>query len=492
MTTITLRIDRRNLARAVNDATSLTKTTRTETLVMDSGHLGLGIRIKPRLKKDGKVEIKKTWVYYHRHGGFRPRVVLAPYSENALEAMQTKATEMLASHLNGTLEAETKAIKNAQNNINQKEPLDLSISEICDLYLQSKIFMGQKPSTQVEIESKIRLHIKPGLGDKTLGNLIREDVINWRDNIKPVTKCHAQCSGHTTANRAKQYFSGIITWYIGLKDLQIRNVCRDWPKKFASRPEETRKEGLGKQILFKLGEAFRKEYVKSYSAACDCILLDLLTGGRRSEIEGAICEYVYIDDNIAMIELPKGKAKQDSARVEKRMIFLGKLGKSIIEKHILGKSPKDKIFQPMKGGKGKVATRTTWKNIRAAAGRPDLKLHGLRHIWTSAAKAIKTAEDVREFMLGHAAGKVVYGEFDTTVLASEINEIENRILAEFGLVDITSGPNISDCLSVKDFCQRANISKTTLYQRIKDRVIEPRGKGRHTFIPIDQISRLRA
>jgi len=457
---------------------------------MDSGHLGLGIRLKPRLAQDGKVEIKRTWIYYHRHDGYRPRLRLASYSETTLEAMQTKATETLASHMNGTLKAHKRAAKSGQSQPADKAPLDYKISEICDLYLKSKTYLQLRATTQTDIESKIRLYIKPGLGESTLQALIREHVITWRDSIKPATERNSHHSGNTTANRAKQYLSGVLTWYIGLKDLLIRNVCQDWPKIFASREEETRIEGLGKQILAKLGDAFRQESPKSYSGACDSILLDLLTGGRRGELEAALCGYVYLSDSIAIIEFPRGKAKYDTRLIQGRSIYLGELGKSIIEKHIKGKSPADKIFTPKKGGNGKVSTTRTWRKIRAAAGRPDLRLHGLRHIWSSAAKSIKIHPDIREFLLGHTAGNVVYGEFDENVLAAEINKIEKRILEEFGLVDIVSAPDISDCLSVADFCLKANVGKTKLYALIRDEVIEPISRDGRTWIPIGQLSRL--
>ena len=123
---------------------------------MDSAYVGLGIRIKPKRTKDGKVETKKTWIYYHTHGGYRARLWLAPYkSEDELPEIQKKASGKHTSHLNGTLEAETKAAKKGLSNTTEKSPLDLKIGEICDLYLQSKVFQsGHRPSSQKEIEPK--------------------------------------------------------------------------------------------------------------------------------------------------------------------------------------------------------------------------------------------------------------------------------------------------------------------------------------------------
>ncbi len=129
----------------------------------DTETKGFGLKVTPKGRK--------VYVLQYRMPGTSTRRVTigvhgAPWTPDAARA---KAIELLGDAARGDDPAEVK----------RQAKAELSISELCDLYLSEGV-RTKKASTANLDRSRINRHVRPVLGRKRVGALSRADINSFR------------------------------------------------------------------------------------------------------------------------------------------------------------------------------------------------------------------------------------------------------------------------------------------------------------------------
>ncbi len=465
-----------------------------EDFAMDSSLDGFGIRVRYVPTKKNPNKTYDTWIFHKEFDGERVRESLGTYTGLSFDNAKAKASDLSTALLKGEIKEKRKSPSSRNKELNGKVILDMTISELWDIYIETTYFKDvMQESVQNDIKGKIRLYYKPGLGQKVLSSLSAADIILWKQGIKPISKGKENCIGIALANRCKSHLSGMLGYFIDLYGLPIANPCRGWSRRFNAKNEIPRDKNTSRKILERIGDAFRIVYPIYYKAACDILLLELLTGARRDEFESALVKYVYMDEEIASIAIPKGKAKYDAHLLGCRTIYLGKTAKAIVEDYAVNRSPGDRLFPQIGGGDNKITVDNTWDRLRSESKEIDFHNHDLRHLFSAVCKDLKIPTETIEALLGHAKGNEMhkrYGSAAPTTLQEIVEDVEKFMLERLGEIDRGTHFDLSAHYTVTEFRKVAKMGKTKVFQLIKDGVLEPEHRYGRTYIPKDQLTRV--
>ena len=274
---------------------------------------------------------------------------------------------------------------------------ELLISELCDLYLAEGC-TTKKSSTLITDRSRIESHIKPLLGRKRIGEVLRGDIDRLmrdiasgktsRDERTGARGRSIVSGGRGAAMRTIGLLGGIFSFAIA-RGLMISNPVVG-VKRFPDRKSEL---FLSDTQLADLGHALTELSAQANPKAIGIIKLLALTGARKSEV--VQLRWSEVDFQNRCLRLTQSKTGQ-------KAIPLGPAPLELLNSIHADRGSSDWVF-PSKNDKGPfMGLEKVWKRVRTRAGYPSLRIHDLRHSYASMGLARGNALAVIGALLGHS------------------------------------------------------------------------------------------
>nr|MBA3916059.1 tyrosine-type recombinase/integrase [Terriglobales bacterium] len=286
---------------------------------------------------------KKVFVLYRKVAGRPERITIGPYPDLTIEQARGRAAE-----LNG-------AIARGENPARDKRSVrdENTLAELFDKYLEDHL----KPKRKQWASTKalFDLHLKNWRLRK-ISEIRRTDVIGLHTRI-------GTNSGKHTANRVVEL----------LRALFNRAIAWEWnglnpAAKVEAFPERERERFLQPDELPAFWKALHAE---ENETARDYILMSLLTGARRSNVQSM--NWNEINFQAATWRIPEIKSKSGEAMT----ITLSAPALAIL--HTRKASSDSQFVFPGVGKSGHlIEPKSAWKRIIDRAGISDLRIHDLR------------------------------------------------------------------------------------------------------------------
>lgn len=309
---------------------------------------------------------------------------------------------------------------------------DMSVSELCDLYL-SEGLRAAKPLSVQSAETDIRNHIKPILGARLAASITSEDVermmfaiAEGRTKLRRRTGRRRGLSrvrgGKGAANSAVAVLSAALTF--GIR----RGVRPDNPalgiRKF---PEKKMDRFLSPAELARLGEVLAAAEALGVESpyAIAALRLLILTGCRKNEIVKA--ERTWVDMTHRCLRLPDSKTGA-------KVVHLGEAAMEVIRS--VPPLEGNPYLLPGRGAAVPIADlQSSWERIRAAAGLKDVRIHDLRHAFASFGAATGESLLVIGALLGHRVATTTerYTHLADTPLRGAADRISGEVARLMGL-----------------------------------------------------------
>jgi integrase len=278
-----------------------------------------------------------------------------------------------------------------------KARAELTFDKVCDLYLKEGC-ETKKASTIATDRGRIERHIKPLLGKKRTGEISRldiekfmRDVANGKTAADEKTKKRGRAiveGGKGTATRTVGLLGGIMSFAVS-RQLRADNPVRG-VKRYADKKGET---FLSSVELAKVGAALAAaEKAGANPAAAAIIRLLAFTGARKSEIAGL---------KWSEVDVERGYLRLGDSKTGAKIIPIGAPACEVLTGHPVMEGS-GYVFPAATGDSHFQGVEKVWRNVRTAAGFPNLRLHDLRHSFASVGLARGDALPVIGAILGHA------------------------------------------------------------------------------------------
>jgi len=345
---------------------------------------GFGIKIA----KGGR----KSYVCKYRVGSGRTaptrRMTIGAHgSPWTVEEARTQARKLLGRAAHGEDPAKEK----------QEQKNQVTISELCDLYLKQGI--GEKKASTIATDrGRIERHIKPLLGKKKVPEVGRADIKKFlHDVAQGKTSADVKTGkrgraivkgGKGTATRTVGLLGGIFSFAFDtglINSNPVHGVSRY--------PDRKGNRYLSQQELVALGEALNKGLEDGLNEQAIAILkLLIFTGARKGEIESLEWQFVDLDGGYLRLADSKTgpKAIPLNAGARKVLSELPKLEGATF------------VFPAGKGEGYFQGTPKVWQKVRELAGLEGVRLHDLRHSFASIAVSGGASLPIIGALLGHA------------------------------------------------------------------------------------------
>lgn len=397
---------------------------------------GFGCRVRPT----GTKSFIAQYDFGGRNGRTR-KVTLGTFGKLTVEQAREAARKVLASAELGQDVADDRAKKRGE----------MTISQLCDDYLKHGC-EAKKASTLATDRGRIERHIKPQLGTRQIGSIVKSDVANFMKAVADgktatdeKTKKHGRArvtGGKGAATRTVRLLGGIFSYAIDRGYLQTNP--RHGVKVYADNKGE---RFLSGDELRRLGDALRdaetigipwqlndgakakhrrtdaesqREVVSPYAVAA--IRLLMLTGCRAGEVLNL--KWSHVDFERGFLNLA------DSKTGAKKVL----IGAPALE--LLANLPRigDYVIAGSDPEKPRSDLKRPWKRITAHAGLADLRLHDLRHSYASIGAASGMGLGIVGKLLGHASTATTarYAHFADDPLRRASDSIAGTIAAAIG------------------------------------------------------------
>ncbi len=350
-----------------------------DTFLWDSETKGFGLKITPKGKR--------VYVLQYRIYGKLKRFTIGVHGNPWTPGdARDEAIRLLGSIRKGDDPASTK----------QAEKAAISVSELCDIYLQEGAGT-KKASTLATDRGRIERHIKPLLGNKRVKDItpnhikrFMADIASGKTAADIKTGRHGRArvtGGKGTATRTVGLLGGIFSFAVdgGFRtDNPVRGI-----KRYADHRNE---RFLSPKELTQLGEALTlAEGEGTNRIAITAIRLLILTGCRKSEI--LTLKWEHVNFEAGYLELPDSKTGQKRVPVGAPALeLLASIPRIEGNPYVL---PGEKVQQHL------IGLPRVWEAIRNRAGLNDVRLHDLRHSFASVGAGAGMGLAVVGKLLGH-------------------------------------------------------------------------------------------
>lgn len=389
----------------------------------------------------------RSWIAEYRPGSggrnvAKRRVVIGPVSALTPEQARAEAMQLLASVRLG---ADPAADRHAAR-------ADISMSELCDRYLLEGCAL-KKPSTIATDRGRIEHHIKPLLGRKRVGEIVKPDIERFmRDVAAGKTAVDIKTGkrgrsivtgGKGTATRTVRLLGGIFTWAVA-QGYRADNPATG-VKKF---PDGSGERYLSNDELARLGTAIALAEtdgvprplsiskhapklpenqlltIDRWSAAA--LRLLVLTGCRVGEILNLT--WRDVDMQRGLLLLPDSKTGRKTVVLSDAALAvlagLPHVGRYVIAGASAGQpdeSPRSDLKRP-------------WALVRRHAALDDVRLHDLRHSFASVGAGEGLGLPVIGKLLGHTQASTTqrYAHLDADPVRRAANIIAGQISDAMG------------------------------------------------------------
>jgi integrase len=361
-----------------------------EVRIWDADMRGFGIRCRGSRGKYYFLKYRlpngrQRWATIGRHG--------SPWT---VETARREARRLLGQIVDGEDPVETKAIQRA----------DLTISQLCDLYLGQPIIITNrgtaKKASSLEIDrSNVERHVKPLLGQIRLRALSRGDVEKFQQDVAS-GKCRADVKtkprgraivsgGKGTAARSLAVLGTLLSFAVA-RGLRSDNPARG-VRLFVT---ERRERFLSFEEIGWIGEALSKVEVEGGNQmAITAIRLLLLSGCRRGEIIGLRSKWIDLERHC--LRLPDSKTGAKTIPLGGPAIDLLRTVPAVAECEF--------VFPSSRGEGHIVDLRSVWRKVTELADVRGLRLHDLRHSFASVAVSNGESLYIVGKILGHRQAK---------------------------------------------------------------------------------------
>lgn len=360
-------------------------------VLWDSELPGFGLRFRP---PNGK-----SWIVRFRERKIARTISLGAVSEIDAEAARSKARKILAANqLDGL---PTKA-KNAA-------PKSVTFSTYVDEFLED---YGRhwKPATLYRNKAVIRRELTPAFGHMQLIDIMRSDIIRWRD---------AMGSRSGVFNRTLPVLAVMLNY---AEQLGYRrkgsNPCRGTPRYKRDLPERYLSPAEYRRLAATLREA-----EADLAMPVAMIRLLIYTGARRAEIAGLRWEYI----KPPRIFLPDSKTGA-------KTIYLNRQATAIID-GLPNRAQSGLLFPGPITPNKPFCMDPIWRTLRKRAALPDVRLHDLRHSFASLAIRDGVSLTFIGKLLGHALPETTarYAHLADDVIMESATRVCSSIASALGV-----------------------------------------------------------
>ena len=274
-----------------------------------------------------------------------------------------------------------------------------TVAELCDTYMAHGTGT-KKASTLATDRGRIKRHIKPLLGHLKVTEVtpaiikkFQNDIASGATKADISTKLRGRAivkGGKGTAARTLGLLGGIFSYAIEL-ELIDRNPAHG-VKRF---PDKKNERFLSSEEFTLIGRMLDQAAESGVSQkAIDIILLLILTGARRGEIQQL---------KWSEVDLVRGMLMLDDSKTGQKKIRLNSPASTILEAQAARVETRTGyVFSDRTGSGPFSATSKIWAKIRADTPLADVRLHDLRHSFASVAIAQGASLPVIGKLLGHA------------------------------------------------------------------------------------------
>jgi integrase len=337
----------------------------------DSSLPGLAFRVGA--KTAGNPEGRRDWLLRYRPRGQEQRAVaLGTYPAVSLSNARQRTGEIVAAAKRGVdlIASEKREAEAARVAEAKARPL----SEIANAYLDST-----KPRLRSwrSIESRTRCHIIPKLGNKSVGEVTRADIVEFLDGLEREGGLRHQ------VNRCRETLRAILAYAIE-RDLIVVNPIVGVSKRKVEIPRD---RTLTADELTALWQAIENlpELPRAYFRVV------LLTGARRNEV--GRMPWSELDLDAGLWRLPAERNKSGRA-------FEIPLSLPVVE--TLRALPRIGPMVFALDGKRPMTLHQLIVRVRGEAGLLDVRLHDLRRTLRTGLAELGVNFEVAERVLNHA------------------------------------------------------------------------------------------
>lgn len=373
-----------------------------DALLWDSELRGFGVRVMPS-------GVKSYIIKYRTIEGRQRKMTIGRVGVLTTEEARNLAREKLTEAMKGGDPAGER----------QEMRKSMTIAELCDLYLP-EAHRRLKPQSYRSVESIVRIHIKPLIGNRAAAKLTIVDAVKFRDDIiagkmaqKRVGRGGNTTGGTTIANLSLVALSGILE-YGRLHGIVTENVTRGIRKQ----QPKARDRFLSDEEIIRLGSVIRQSDHEGL-IGLTAIQFLLLTGLRRNE--ALSLEWSWIDAEGGCIHFPDTKTG-------KQVRPIGKAAFAVLDRLSNFGEPKF-VFPAMKGDGHFIGLPRVLQRLCNAAEIKGVSLHTLRHTFASVAAGMGYSELTIAGLLGHAAQGITarYAHVADKALIGAADAVSKRI-----------------------------------------------------------------
>lgn len=382
-------------------------------VLWDSDVLGFGLRISPA----GAL----TYVLQYRFEGRQRRYRIGSHgSPWTPETARQEAQVLLGKIISG--------VDPQQERIDERK--QLSVGELCDLYLTEALFAAKESSIKAATNN-IENHIKPLIGMRRASRILRADVEQMLRDIAAGKTAATRRTGHRglsrvrggkgAANQAVTTLSAVLGFGVE------RGIRLDNPAIGARRfPGKKMERFLSPAELARLGETLAAAAALGVESiyAIAALRLLILTGCRKNEI--LTLKRSHIDSFHRCLRLPDSKTGA-------KVVHLGAPAIRIIATtpEVIGNPY---LLPGKKEGTHVTDLQACWARIRKAAGLEDVRIHDLRHSFASIGASTGDSMLIIGALLGHRSAKTTerYTHLSDHPLKSAAERISDEIARHLG------------------------------------------------------------
>ncbi|OYY77168.1 MAG: hypothetical protein B7Y43_11855 [Sphingomonas sp. 28-62-20] len=384
------------------------KPTGKDRLIRDADLLGFGARVSAL----GLI----TYVFQYRFEGRQRRYKIGTHgSPWTPEMARLEAKRLVGLVAEGIDPQQTKFDERAE----------LSVAELCDLYLAEGL-LTRKESSISAARSDIEHHVKPLLGLRRVSSLSRADLEGLLRDVaagktaKTVKQGKRRLArvrgGKGAANSTLTTLSAALGFAVS-RGLRANNPAigiRKYPSKKIER-------FLSPAELARLGQVLASASSLGVESpfALAAIRILMLTGCRKNEI--LTLKRAHVDHYHRCLRLPDSKTGS-------KIVHLGMAAMRAIE--AIPEVAGNPYLLPGKAdGTHVTDLQACWERIRAAAGLDDVRIHDLRHSFASVGAASGDSMLIIGALLGHSSPKTTarYTHLSDHPLKSAADRIADAI-----------------------------------------------------------------
>jgi integrase len=256
-----------------------------------------------------------------------------------------------------------------------------TVRQLAERYIAEHL-PRNRPGSRRNYLGTLQRWVLPALGAKKVADVRRADIEALHARV---TKSGAKVHANRVVGLCSKLFSLAVKW-----EYRADNPCKGAVDR---NPETKRRRYLSPAEIARLSAALAEE---SSQRAADAIRLLMMTGARRNEV----CAMRW-----SGLDLEAGTWTKEASETKQRRehtIPLAAPALQLLTAIRARANAREEYVFPGRDGTGPLNIRTTWENVRRAAGLEDVHLHDLRHSFASILVSGGASLPLIGALLGHS------------------------------------------------------------------------------------------